>query len=181
MELFYSIFPGISEMPNIHPLAVHFPIALISAFLLTELLGLLTGKEELRAAATWMLYLGTLGALGAVAAGLWAATTVQHLEEAHAILLRHRNLGITVLALSIILSSWRIYARGRFSKRGQALHLVIAFVTALIMALGADKGGLMVYKYGVGVKAVKAQGHIHDGMGGMSQGEGEDIGAHSEE
>lgn len=50
MELFYCIFPGIAEMPNIHPLLVHFPIALINAFLLTEILGLLTGKEEPRTA-----------------------------------------------------------------------------------------------------------------------------------
>ena len=44
------------------------------------------------------------------------------------------------------------------------------------MALGADKGGLMVYKYGVGVKAARTagtEGHIHAGEEDMAEGAGE--------
>ncbi|HBG46530.1 MAG TPA: hypothetical protein DDW94_06010 [Deltaproteobacteria bacterium] len=162
MDIFFRIFQGISEMPNIHPLIVHFPIALLDSFLLMELLSFFTGRESFRFAADWMLYLGTAGALGAVLAGLWAATTVEHSEEAHAVLLTHRDLGLTVLALSLFLSAWRIYSRGRFSRKGRLFHLAVAFIIAAVMAIGADKGGLMVYKYGVGVKAAEAQGHEHD-------------------
>lgn len=178
MDIFFRIFQGIYEMPNIHPLIVHFPIALLSSFLLMELLNFFTGKKSFRAAATWMLYLGTIGALVAVLAGLWAASMVQHSDEAHEILLKHRDLGITVLALSVILSVWRIYSGGSFSRKGQAFHLAIAFIMVMIMALGADKGGLMVYKYGVGVKAARTagtEGHIHAGEEGMAEGAGEDI------
>ena len=121
MDIFFRIFQGISEMPNIHPLIVHFPIALLDSFLLMELLSFFTGRESFRFAADWMLYLGTAGALGAVLAGLWAATTVEHSEEAHAVLLTHRDLGLTVLALSLFLSAWRIYSRGRFSRKGKTL------------------------------------------------------------
>jgi len=175
MDIFFRIFQGIHEMPNIHPLIVHFPIALLTAFLLMELLNFFTGKESFRAAATWMLYLGAVGALGAVLAGLWAASTVSHYEEVHAVMLKHRNIGITVLALSLFLSAWRIYSGGRFSGKGQAFHLAIAFIMVTIMALGADKGGLMVYKYGVGVKAARTagtQGHIHAGEEDTAEGAG---------
>lgn len=177
MDIFFRVFQGISEMPNIHPLIVHFPIALLTSFLLMEFLNFITGKESFRAAATWMLYLGTLGALAAVLAGLWAATTVEHSGEAHEVLLRHRDLGITVLALSVILSAWRIYSGGSFSRKGQAFHLAIAFIMVTIMALGADKGGLMVYKYGVGVKAARTtetEGHIHAGEEDMAGEAGEE-------
>ncbi|CAG1772101.1 hypothetical protein BAC2_02168 [uncultured bacterium] len=177
MEIFFRVFQGIYEMPNIHPLIVHFPIALLTSFLLMELLSVVTGKESFRAAATWMLYLGTIGALAAVSAGLWAAATVEHSDEAHKVLLRHRDLGITVLALSVILSAWRIYSKGSFSRKRQVLHLAIAFIMVLIMALGADKGGLMVYKYGVGVKAarsVETEGHVHAGGEDMAGRAGEE-------
>ncbi len=117
MDIFFRVFQGIYEMPNIHPLIVHFPIALLSSFLLMELLNFFTDKESFRAAATWMLYLGTIGALAAVLAGLWAASTVEHSDEAHKVLLRHRDFGITVLAPSVFLSAWRIYSKGFFPER----------------------------------------------------------------
>ncbi len=69
--------------------------------------------------------------------------------------------------------------QGVFSRKGQAFYLVIAFITVLIMALGADKGGLMVYKYGVGVKAVRTaetEGHIHAGEEDMAEGTEEERG-----
>lgn len=68
-EYIYMIMPGLAEMMNIHPLLVHFPIALLNAFVLMELLGLLLKKDEMRMAASWMLYLGTAGAAAAVTAG----------------------------------------------------------------------------------------------------------------
>jgi len=91
-ELISKVLPGIGEMVNIHPMLVHFPIALLNAFVIMELLAYLLKKEELRIAATWMLYLGTVGALGAVGAGFAAAGSVPHDSEIHAIMIRHRNI-----------------------------------------------------------------------------------------
>ncbi|MBI5238340.1 MAG: DUF2231 domain-containing protein [Deltaproteobacteria bacterium] len=181
MHEFLEILPGVSSMMNIHPMLIHFPIALLSAFLAMELLGFIFKKEDLRTAATWMLYLGTLGAMVAVAAGLYAASTVSHSEEVHPIILKHRNLGITVLSLGVILSIWRIMAGGRFTNKGQLVHLFLALVMVIAMTFGADLGGLMVYKYGVAVRAVpQPKGHLHGGMmheeepgGHLHEGEGQ--------
>jgi hypothetical protein len=74
----------------------------------------------------------------------------------------HRNLGITVLVMGVILSTWRFFAKEKFSLRRQLLHLIVAFVMVTTMAFGADLGGLMVYKHGVGVKAAaEPEGHDH--------------------
>jgi uncharacterized membrane protein len=175
-NLLMAVFPGIAQMENIHPLIVHFPIALLNAFFVMELLGFVLKKGEFRVAATWMLYLGTLGALAAVSAGLWAAHTVPHTDEEHAIMIDHRNLGLIVLALAIVLSVWRIRVRGAFSFKWQVLHLALALVALAVMASGADHGGLMVYKYGVAVKAVPVKGHHHHGIFG-----GEEEGHHDED
>ena len=162
MDLLSTTFPGFSEMANIHPLFVHFPVALLNSFFLIELLGVLLKKGEIRIAATWMLYLGTLGALGTVLTGLWAASTVPHSDVVHSIIARHRNFGITVLVLGTVLSIWRIIAHGRFSRKGQVVHIVITFIMVATLGFGADLGGLMVYKYGVAVKAVpQPKGHVH--------------------
>lgn len=184
-NLLHEILPGVSQMANIHPLLVHFPIALLNGFFIMEILGLLLKKEELTAAATWMLYLGTLGAIGAVSAGLWAASTVPHGDEVHAIMERHEHFGLTVLALAVVLSAWRIYTRARLSTKARVVHLFFAFVTVVVMAFGADLGGLMVYKHGVGVKAVPVplgheHGEMHEGEEGHSH-EDHDGHGHSHE
>src|SRR3989304_3496716 len=99
-QMLGEFLPGIRAMENIHPLFVHFPIAFLTVFLIAELLGTLTGLERLRKAASYLLYLGTLGAVVAAGAGFRAAATVPHAQEVHSIMERHGYLGIAVLSLA---------------------------------------------------------------------------------
>ncbi|MDP2690448.1 MAG: DUF2231 domain-containing protein [Deltaproteobacteria bacterium] len=175
-----SILPGVSSMANIHPLFVHYPIAFLSVFFLVDLIGTVFKREPFHRAASWFLFFGTLGAIGAVAAGLQAAATVEHAEEVHAILKTHARLGIAVLSLALVLSFWRVFGkRGLLlSGRLRLVHLFMAFVMVVAMTFGADLGGLMVYRHGVGGKAVKVSGgHEHgaSGAGGHKALPGEDL------
>ncbi|MBT4145385.1 MAG: hypothetical protein HOE45_00595, partial [Gammaproteobacteria bacterium] len=77
-EIFAAIMPGISAMDNIHPLLVHFPIALFSLFFVADTLGGLFSKLTWRRFATPLLYLGTLSAIVTVSAGFQAAYSVLH-------------------------------------------------------------------------------------------------------
>lgn len=157
-----ALMPGIGAMANVHPILVHFPIALLSAFLIMEVLSLALGKDSLHTAASWMLYLGTAGAAAAVAAGLIAERSIAHGDTVHAVIERHELLGLSVLGLALVLSIWRLICRARFSQMGMALHLFVAIVMVGMMVFGADLGGLMVYKHGVGVQAVQQPtNHTH--------------------
>jgi len=178
LSMFYSFMPGIGAMDNIHPLFVHFPIALFTSFVLAEFLGVFLKKEGLRSAASYTLYLGTIAALFTVLAGYYAAATVDHSEAVHAIMENHEGFGVTVLIIGALLSLWRLFVRRRFSPKAQAVHLVMAVVLIVVIALGADLGGLMVYKYGVGGEAVriaeshdKDSGHSHNEDAGHEEGE----------
>jgi len=173
MEVFAGMLPGITEMANVHPLFVHFPIALLNGFLLMELLGAITDKRSLRSAATWMLYLGTLGAVVTVITGLIAESGVGHGAGVHELMLSHKNHGLIVLAIALILSIWRLAVSARFSTKNRVAHFILAVIMVGTMAVGADKGGLMVYKYGVSVKAVPqmegADAHDHGGSNGHGE------------
>jgi len=166
----FSLLPGIGAMDNIHPLFVHYPIALFTAFLVAEFFGVILKNEDFLCAASFCLYLGTIAALFTVAAGYYAAATVEHSEAVHAIMENHEGFGVTVLIIAAFLSAWRLYVRRRFSPKAQILHIIMAFALAIIIALGADLGGLMVYKYGVGGQAVKIE-RARDKDGGPSQDE----------
>jgi len=167
-----AILPGVAAMANIHPMLVHFPIALLNAFLLFEIIGFITGSESARRAAGWVLYLGTAGAAAAVAAGVHAASTVRHADEVHAIMTRHMYLGFAVLSLAVVLSLWRVVRGGGSPQRASLPYLLLAIATSVVMAFGADLGGLMVYGHGVGVRVEGAAsapgqvgGHAHGGAG----------------
>ncbi len=160
-----SILPGIGAMDNIHPLFVHYPIALFTAFFIAEFLGVILKNENFRCAASFCLYLGTIAALFTVAAGYYAAATVDHTEEVHAIMENHEAFGVTVLIIAAVLSAWRIYVRRKFSPKWQLAHLALAFILSVIIAIGADLGGLMVFKYGVGGQAVRIERALHGKAG----------------
>lgn len=155
-DVFASILPGLAHIPNIHPLLVHFPIALLTIFFIVDFAGSVVKNSDIRRTAGWFLYFGTFGALLAVAAGLQAASTVPHTSAVHEIMMQHRTYGITVASLAVFLTVWRFLVHGRFGTLANIIHLGLTAITCIIMMLGADLGGLMVFKYGVAGSASSA-------------------------
>jgi len=165
--VFSILMPGVSNMENIHPLLVHFPIAFLSAFFILDVVGTLAKKQHWRNVASWLLYLGTVAAAFTVMAGFIAASTVPHGEEVHAIMERHEHFGISVLSLATLLSAWRLKSGGVIQGGANSFFLILAALLCVLMTLGADLGGLMVYKYGVAVKAAQVSDagiheHVHE-------------------
>jgi uncharacterized membrane protein len=167
-EIFAVVMPGVSTITNVHPMVVHFPIAFLVGFLVVDFLGTFLQNQDMRKLAGGLLYLGTLAAGVAVFIGLMAESSVQHGENVHLILERHKSIGFSILALSFVLSAWRLLS-GNEGIRGVSniLFLVLAVILNILIMLGADLGGLMVFKYGVAVEAVEVttmdyfQEHTH--------------------
>lgn len=66
------MFPGAQHLQNPHPLIVHFPIAFLTGAALIYLLAWVVRKESWAWTALWLLALGALSAVAAVATGLYA-------------------------------------------------------------------------------------------------------------
>jgi len=164
---FSILMPGISSMDNIHPLLVHFPLAFLSTFFALDVIATLAKKQHWRNIASWLLYFGTVGAVFTVIAGFIAANSVAHGDDVHAIMERHEHLGVSVLSLAVLLSAWRLKSGGVIQGGANSFFLSLAGLLSVLMMLGADLGGLMVYKYGVAVKAAQVSDvgvheHRHD-------------------
>ncbi len=155
--IFQTLMPGIANMDNIHPLLVHFPIAFLSAFFALDVVGTLAKKPHWRNVASWLLYLGTVAAVFTVTAGFIAAGSVAHGDDVHIIMERHEHFGVSVLTLAFLLSAWRLKSGGVIQGGANSFFLILAALLCVLMMLGADLGGLMVYKYGVAVKAAQVQ------------------------
>lgn len=151
--IFSTLMPGIANMDNIHPLLVHFPIAFLSTFFVLDMVGTLAKKPHWRNVASWLLYFGTVAAVFTVITGIIAAESVAHGQDVHGIMERHEYIGISVLSLAIVLSVWRVKSRGLIQGGANSFFLILSALLCVLIMLGADLGGFMVYKYGVSVDA----------------------------
>jgi uncharacterized membrane protein len=147
------LLPGADHLQNIHPLLVHFPLALLPAATFVYCLAIVGRRETWAWAGLWMLMLGALGAAAAVASGLWAAPGVMvAISVKEHLLYPHRNLMLVVLGLSAGLAAWALAARP-VPSRGRYAFLAMLLVMVALIVKGADYGARMVYDYNAGGNA----------------------------
>ena len=137
-------------MESIHPLMVHFPIALLLTAVFLDLIALGLRRPGLHRIALWNLSLGTLGAATAVLTGLQAEDVAKHSFEIWQVIQLHKRLGITTLILGLMVVSWRLSQRDQLSARARVLAIAAMMVMASTLGVGAYLGGRLVYEFGVG-------------------------------
>jgi mono/diheme cytochrome c family protein/uncharacterized membrane protein len=136
----------IGWLGKFHPAAVHFPIALLAAAALAELLRMATGKPSLDGIARYCLWLGTLGAgaaglLGWCRAGLGVSDTT-------GVLTTHRWLGTATLAwagMVLLLGELSHRPDRRWTRAAFRAMLLVAALLALVTGFF---GGAVVYGLG---------------------------------
>jgi len=144
------ILPGVSHLQNLHPLFVHFPIAFICGAAALYLLAWARASEPLEWSAFWMLMLGSAGVAASLATGLYAEPGVMVAESVRDQLLKHhKHLMLSASVVAGILTMWAIAARPMPS-RGRYVFLAGLLVVMMLIAVGADFGGRMVYDYNAG-------------------------------
>ena len=135
-----------------HPIFVHFTIALTSASLVFEALGFLLGKTSLTNAGGWTLLGSAVMTLMTISTGLTSSTRAPVEEgEARSFLRAHMALGLIFFGLLVAVTFWRMW----LWQKGQGvswLYLISLAAVSLIMSLQGYLGGELVYRYGVEVE-----------------------------
>jgi uncharacterized membrane protein len=158
-------------MPNVHPLLVHFPIALIFAAIACDLIGLITRKEEFVFAGTVVTVFAAVGAGATVLSGIFAEESVEHTPEIANLIEKDETLGFIFLAVVVFLVIYRLSLRRNLYGKAGWISLVISVAAAAIVSIGGYYGGKMVYTYGAGVSsrisrpAGEGQSLNHDNSG----------------
>jgi uncharacterized membrane protein len=142
--------PGLGHVQNIHPLFVHFPVALLLTASLFYLIAWIGGHEAIKWTAFWVLILGAISAAAALATGLYAGPGVMISESVREQLLRHHmRIMIAMSVLTGILAIWAIAARP-MPLRGRIIFMLGLLVVVVLISIGADLGSEMVYGYNAG-------------------------------
>ncbi len=136
----------------IHPMLVHFPIALLFASVLFDLIFFYTGREEFKKGGFWLLILGWVAGLAAVVSGGWSEEIVEKAGVPKAAIERHESFAVATLALFAGLMLVRIWVRNRWSSRDRILYTGVAMIGLALLATTGFWGGDLVYRYGAGVQ-----------------------------
>lgn len=152
-------------MQNLHPLFVHYPVALLLLVPLVDLIGIIRREEWYHRASLLVLFLGVLGAVAAVMTGLLAEESVPHASEAaHELLETHEALALTTLGVAVAILLWRVGVRRR-QARGTLLAILAAEIILLggLVAATGYFGGELVFEHGVGTALTADQPAGHEG------------------
>lgn len=142
-------------MKPVHPILVHFPIALLVLSVAADLVGFFTDNVSLRNTGWWALLGAAIGGVLTVAAGVYDMRRANLQEEVHERVHQHMKVGFALLAAIIGLTVWRWTFYTQPGLPVTAIYLDVALLTAGLAGFQGWLGGELVYTYGVFVKAVK--------------------------
>lgn len=153
--------------PNIHPMLVHFPIAILSIAILFDFVSFFFDRDN-----TWWTQKATafLYGIGAVAAiivyytGTVAADSVMLPAKAQSVLSEHANMAWYTIWFYGIYAVARIAAVSMVGQHYQRqIHIgffLVSLVGMFLLYETGDHGAEMVFKYGVGVQAAEVENPV---------------------
>jgi uncharacterized membrane protein len=140
--------------PGWHPIAVHFPLALVvTAALLLVAARLLPQERHAKTLATvgtWNLCIGAVAALFALGTGLAALIGLHAGPAAHQAIFLHVKWAIFTSLALLLVAVWRGAGAAQESRPAWLFIAILIAVTAALVVTGYQ-GGQNVYRYGVGV------------------------------
>lgn len=134
--------------PLLHPMLVHFPIALLFASVALDWLGYWLKHPNLTRAGFYTLV------LGAFAAGIAALSGPDHATgdaSVPALLAAHQTWASVTVGLAVVMVAARFIAARGLSGGGAILYLVATLALLVAVSLTGYFGGEMTYHHAVGV------------------------------
>ena len=159
-------------METLHPITVHFPIALVLTATLIGILAVVvkSKRRDLVVVLYWLMLIGSISILAALFSGLYEAGKVVHNNAIHEIMETHEILGYIISASFILLSIWVLIRNKKLQVRELYIVTVLLMVTSIFLVYSAYLGGKMVYEEGAGVAPMEKIIEQMHGSGGHSHG-----------
>ena len=139
---------------NVHPLIVHFPIALLITGVLSDVFGFLRMRPFFQDVGLFLIGLGVLGAIAAGVSGDQAAEALSHISELTPFVEQHEDFATGTIWMFILLLLWRLYLkiRGRFTPLIRTAYVILSLTAGGLLSVTSYLGGVLVFEHGAGVK-----------------------------
>ena len=135
-------------LTHIHPMLVHFPIALIAIGFLADIASLFFKKEPcLSKTSLYLLVLGTLSAIAALTAGL--LFTAEMSGAAGEVREMHELFAWITVGILLVTSALRIFMQIKKNEQTKLKWFVLALycLAAISVSITGSLGGTLVYNY----------------------------------
>ena len=138
---------------HLHAMIIHFPIALLMAGFLSEIIGLFSKNKFYKNAAFYLLLLGAVGAITAYISGSYAGEGMEEgiLETPMEL---HEEAALISLWLAIITALFNVTLYYFKYQRSWAKWAGMILFTGLIISIARTGylGGQLVFKHGAGIE-----------------------------
>jgi uncharacterized membrane protein len=133
----------------IHPIVVHFVIAMALITVVFDLLGVFTGRRNLFEVSFWNLLVATVAIFVAIIFGQIEAGLATPYGASRDILNYHSTLGWSLAAILSLLTGWRYVARQKDPTVLPRGFLIIDSVLAVLVFCQVYLGDKLVWIYGL--------------------------------
>lgn len=149
------------DMSHLHPMIVHFPIALLLVGFVLDLAGLISRRDFFIKAGFLLLILGSLGVVAAYFSGDVAADTLTKTDDLQQALEIHEESAEITLGLMAGVSIFRIGLVLLKKFKGAFCWVVLGLFALGVISVvrTAYFGGTLVFKHAAGVRTIETVGH----------------------
>ena len=143
---------------RVHPMLVHFPIALLFTSVLFDAAGAWFKRDNFRNGALWLLILGLLGGVAAAIAGDWAEEAAEKAGIPESMIETHETFAFVTLGIFGVLLLGRLMLRNQFTRKTLIPYFLIAAIGLGTLSATGHYGGDLVYEQGAGVRITHKTG-----------------------
>jgi len=128
-------------MYDLHPLVIHFPIALFSAAILFDLLFLIFNNNDFYAGGWWTMLFALVASAAAIATGIIDDTLIGHLGSVYPPWLNHGLVQLFSCILFLTLFLWRTKDKSIFyDNLKKRVYTATALIGIVILYYGGHLG-----------------------------------------
>ncbi len=138
----------------IHPIVVHFVIAMVFFSFFCDVVGYLTRNRRLLEVSFWNIFVAAIAIFVAIVFGQFEAGIARPYAAARGTLNLHTVLGWSLLAIVVAITAWRFVIRARNPIKIPPAYLGLATFLVCLVSLQMYLGSKLVWVYGLHVEPV---------------------------
>ncbi|MEH2063811.1 MAG: DUF2231 domain-containing protein [Nostoc sp.] len=150
LEYFISLNDHNLPYPDtVHPIVVHFVIAMVLFSFVCDVIGYFTGKAGLFEVSWWNMLVATIAIFVAIIFGQFEAGLAQPYSLAKSVLNLHTLIGWSLSGIITAITAWRYVIRARNPQKVPIYYLGAGLILTLIVGLQVYLGDELVWVYGL--------------------------------